>query len=180
MWESCFHAQCGKLKGALSPSVHLAQQQLSVLWAGWEQQGGNPTRAKLNLSLGPLDSWCHSGKALLGSQGSLPHTPNTRMCFPQFPWSHQSFFHYSFWLSSAALATKSLLSSAEQEVCVSDAPFTKCMFNFNPQQHFLLTMGSFFFPLVCLFIFIEIHVLVKQFLSHRSGTVTDTQKRCTA
>lgn len=147
MWESCFHARCGRLKGALSPSVQLAQQQLSgcaLSWvsaAGWKPHPGPSWTSVWGLWTADVTL----GRLFLEARADLPHTPSTRMCFPQFPWSHQSFFHYNFWLSSAALGPKSLLSSAEQDVCGSDAPFTKCMYNFNPQQYFLLTMRWFFF-----------------------------------
>lgn len=127
VWESCLHAQWGRWEGALSPPVHLAQEQLpscTLCWVRaelWKPQPGPSWTSACGLQTADVTL----GR-LLEVRADLPHTPHIRwrMCFPQFPWSHQSFFHYNFWLSSTALRPKSLLSSAEQEVCVSDASFS--------------------------------------------------------
>lgn len=105
-----------------------------------------PARAKLNFSLWPLDSWCHSGKALLGSQGwSSTYTPyQMKNVLSSVPLEPSKLFSLQF-LAFLYCTGSQVITF----LCWAGSLCFRCFFfimhvQFQPLTVFFINDGSFF------------------------------------
>lgn len=116
-----------------------------------------PPRAKLNLSLGPLDSWCHSGKALLGSQGWSPTYTQYQNVLSSVPLEPSKLFSLQFLAFLCCTGSQVITFFCWAGRLWFRCSFYKMHVQFQPPTIFFINnevVFFFFFSLsVCLFVY---------------------------